>query len=69
MLAYIFRSQRPAIAILLGSAPNVPAVILNDIMSTDVYPFPSVAATAVPEFNVVTRFPASVDPAYATFVP
>jgi len=46
-----------------------PAAIVNDIMSTDVYPLPSVALTAVPAFSVVTRFPASVVPKYATFVP
>ena len=60
MLAYKFRSQRPPVAIVPG---NAPARIVNDIISTDVYPFPSVAETAVPAFSVVTRLPAIVDPA------
>jgi len=59
ILAYKFRSQRPPTPIVPG---NAPAVIENDIISTDVYPLPSVALTAVPAFSVVTRFPAIVVP-------
>jgi hypothetical protein len=60
MLAYKFRSQRPPVAIVPG---NAPARIVNDIISTDVYPLLTVAVTCVPEFSVVMRFPAIVVPA------
>ena len=63
--AYRFKSQSPDVAIAPGKDPTA---ILNHIISTDVYPLPSVALTCVPEFKVVTRLPAIVDPAYATFV-